>query len=306
MEPLVTVGVPVYNGEKLLPRALDAVLAQEYGNLEILISDNASTDRSPEIIREYAGRREGIRIIRRERNFGASENFQLLVREARGKYFFWASADDSWDPHFVTRTVAALESAPEAGLALTAVTRIYDDFSPLDSLRFSGPLDPSRLSHWRAAMNCASGVSYHVGVYGLWRLELLRRVFRGYPLFFASDRLFMCGVALATGLAYVDEPLYVRTVHRATIADRYSEEGLGVAYANPLRYCKSALVAPFYLVRFPTLPLRRRLVTPLVAARFSVLMLRVMRLQVVIPMLRRYIPRSVWTALKRTLPWSRS
>ena len=75
MEPLVTVGVPVYNGEKLLPRALDAVFAQEYGNLEIIISDNASTDRSPEIIREYAGRREDVRLVRRGQDFGASGNF---------------------------------------------------------------------------------------------------------------------------------------------------------------------------------------------------------------------------------------
>lgn len=306
MEPLVTVGVPVYNGEKLLPRALDAVLAQEYGNLEIIIADNASTDRSPEIIRAYAGRRDGIRVIRREQNLGASENFRLLVREARGKYFFWASADDAWDPRFVARTVAALESVPEAGLALTGIDRIHDDFTPLDSLRFSGPLDPSRLSHWRAAMHCASGVPYHLGVYGLWRLDFLRRVFRGYPLFFAADRLFMCGVALATRFTYVDEPLYVRTVHRATIADRYSAEGLGATYANPLRYCKSALVAPFHLVRFPTLPLRRRLLTPLVALRFSLHMMRVMRTQVIMPLLYRYVPRSVRAALKRTLRWSRS
>lgn len=306
MEPLVTIGVPVYNGGELLRRALNAVLAQEYPNLEIIISDNASTDQSPEIIGEFLSRHEGIRLVRHEQNMGASRNFEFLMREARGKYFFWASCDDYWHPQFVARNVALLEGTPEAGLALTGVDRIRDDFNPLDSLRFSGPLDPSRSSHWRAAMNCASGVPYHVGVYGLWRLEFMRRVFRGYPLFFAADRLFLCGVALATRFTYVDEPLYVRTVHRTSIADRYSGESLGVTYANPLRYLKSALIAPFFLVKFPAVPLVRRLLTPLVAVRFSMLMLRVMMLQAIWPRLRRHVPRSLQTAMKRALRWSRS
>ncbi|HEV7239606.1 MAG TPA: glycosyltransferase family 2 protein [Thermoanaerobaculia bacterium] len=305
MEPLVTIGVPVYNGGEPLRRALDAILAQEYPNLEIIISDNASTDQSPAIIREFMTRREGTRMVRQKQNIGASGNFEFLMREARGKYFFWASCDDYWHPQFVSRNVALLEGAPEAGLAMTGVDRIYDDLTPLDSIRFSGALDPSRSSHWAAAMNCASGVPYHLGVYGLWRLDFMRRVFRGYPLFFASDRLFICGVALATRFAYVDDPLYVRTVHRVSTAARYSTEDLGVTYGNPLRHLKSALIAPFYLVKFPAIPPVRRLLAPVVALRFSMLMLRVM-VHNVWPRLRRLVPRSLRTAAKRALRWSRS
>jgi len=306
MEPLVTIGIPVYNGGERLRRALDAILAQEYPNLEIIISDNASTDQSPTIIREFLSRREGARTVRQEQNIGASGNFEFLMREAHGKYFFWASCDDYWHPQFVSRNVAQLESAPEAGLALTGVDRIYDDFTPLDSVRFAGALDPSRASHWRAAMNCASGVPYHLGVYGLWRLDFMRRVFRGYPLFFAADRLFLCGVALATRFTYVDDPLYVRTVHRASTAARYSQEDLGVTYGNPLRHLKSAIIAPFYLVKFPAIPPMRRLLTPVVAVRFSMLMLRLMVLRTLWPRLRRFVPRSLRTAAKRALRWSRS
>jgi glycosyltransferase involved in cell wall biosynthesis len=306
VQPLVTIGIPVHDGGALLRRALEAVLAQEYSNLEIIVADNASTDQSPEIIRELMSGREGVRLVRHEENLGSSRNFLFLMREAHGKYFFWAACDDSWHPQFVARLVALLEAAPLAGLAASGVNRVYDDLTPLDSLRFSGALDPSRLSNWRVAMNCASGVPYHVGVYGLWRLEFMRRVFRGYPLIFAADRLFMCGVALATRFEYVDEPLYIRTVHRASIAERYAREGLGVAYGDPLRYLKSALVAPIYLVKFPAIPPVRRLLTPVVAARFAAHMLGVMTLQVVLPRLRRFVPGSVRAVLKGILRWSRS
>lgn len=306
LEPLVTIGIPVYNGGMLLRRALDGVLAQDYPNVEIIISDNGSTDQSPAVIREFMTRREAIRVVRQKQNLGASRNFEFLVREARGKYFCWACCDDYWHPQFVSRNVALLEGAPEAGLALTGVDRVRDDLTPLDSLHFSGPHDPSRSSHWRTAMRCAAGVPYHVGVYGLWRLDFMRRVFRGYPLFFASDRLFMCGVALATRFTYVDVALYVRTVHRASTAARYSEEDLGVAYGDPLRHLKSALSAPFYLMKFPAIPPVRRLLTPVVALRFSMLMLSVMMFDTAWSRLRRFVPLSLRTAAQRALRWSRS
>jgi len=114
--PLVTIGCAVYNGEATLARALLPLVEQDYPNIEILVSDDGSTDSSPEIYREFAKRSPRIRVIRHAKNIGITENFNFLVREARGKYFMWADQDDIRDRTFVSKTVPRLEKDPEAVL----------------------------------------------------------------------------------------------------------------------------------------------------------------------------------------------
>lgn len=112
--PLVSIGCAVYNGEKTLKRALDGVVGQDYPNLEILIADDGSSDRSIEICEEYARKDPRIKITRNAKNLGVTENCNSLVRRSTGKYFMWADQDDERAPTFVSKTVAALEADPEA------------------------------------------------------------------------------------------------------------------------------------------------------------------------------------------------
>ena len=114
--PLVTIGCAVYNGEATLERALAAVVAQDYPHLEILISDDCSTDGSFAICEEFARRDPRIRLLRNPKNIGLSKNNNLLVTEAQGTYFMWADQDDFKAPSFVSKTAAALEVNPEAVL----------------------------------------------------------------------------------------------------------------------------------------------------------------------------------------------
>jgi glycosyltransferase involved in cell wall biosynthesis len=114
--PLVSVGCAVYNGERTLARALAAVCAQDYENLEIIVSDDGSKDRSPEIYREFARKDPRIRIIQNAKNIGVTRNFNQLVHEARGEYFMWADQDDLRAPSFVSKTLAALEADKDAVL----------------------------------------------------------------------------------------------------------------------------------------------------------------------------------------------
>lgn len=100
-QPLVSIGVPVYNGEVDIGLALDCLLSQTYANLEIIISDNASTDRTDEVCRQYAGRDRRIIYIRQPVNLGATENFAFVLNRARGEYFMWAAADDTRSSGFV-------------------------------------------------------------------------------------------------------------------------------------------------------------------------------------------------------------
>ncbi|NOZ02768.1 MAG: glycosyltransferase [Deltaproteobacteria bacterium] len=123
--PRVSIGLPVYNGENFVEDAIRSILAEYYSNIELIISDNASTDRTEEICRDYAARDGRIRYLRNERNLGAAPNYNRTFHEARGEYFRWAAHDDMTEPEFLARCVEALDSDPSVVLAHTRV-RIVD------------------------------------------------------------------------------------------------------------------------------------------------------------------------------------
>src|SRR5262245_52213889 len=107
-QPLVSIGIPVFNGERFINQALDALRAQTYDNLELVISDNASTDSTGEICREYASKDRRIKYFRNPVNVGLYENFRRVVTLATGEYFMWAAADDLRPPTAVEHCVQAI------------------------------------------------------------------------------------------------------------------------------------------------------------------------------------------------------
>lgn len=111
-DPRVTLGVPVYNGEGYLAETLESLLAQEFRDFELIISDNASTDRTAEICAAYAARDSRIRYVRNEMNVGGARNYNQLVALARAPYFKWASADDLCAPTLLSRCVEILDRDP--------------------------------------------------------------------------------------------------------------------------------------------------------------------------------------------------
>lgn len=115
--PLVSVGLPVFNGGRYLGEALRSIQAQNHPRLEIVISDNASTDETPEICRAAARQDSRIRYERNPLNIGPLANYCRVVERARGEYFLWAADDDERDPQYVSRLVAALEQNDQAVLA---------------------------------------------------------------------------------------------------------------------------------------------------------------------------------------------
>lgn len=113
----VSVGLPVFNGERYLANTLDSILQQTYGDFELIISDNASTDRTAAICQEYAARDSRIKYLRAVRNGGAAWNYNRVFELSRGKYFKWAAADDLCAPVFLERCVAVLEQESDVVLA---------------------------------------------------------------------------------------------------------------------------------------------------------------------------------------------
>jgi len=108
--PKVSIGMPVYNGEPFIRKALDSLLAQTFTDIELIISDNGSTDGTEAICREYAACDARIRYVRQPENRGMSFNFLFVLDEARGEYFMWAAADDVWDVKYI-ETLFSVSSA---------------------------------------------------------------------------------------------------------------------------------------------------------------------------------------------------
>lgn len=129
--PKVTIGMPVFNAERTVARALESLLAQHEGNFELVVSDNASVDGTEAIVRAFAARDLRVRYVRQPRNLGALANFRYVLHEARGAYFMWAAADDAWHPDFVAANVAHLDAHPDYAASVSRVQ--------------IGDLDPDRI-----------------------------------------------------------------------------------------------------------------------------------------------------------------
>src|ERR1700734_92340 len=115
----VSLGLPVHNGERFVKHAIQSVLDQTFTDFELIISDNASTDSTPDICEEFARQDSRVRYIRQEINIGAKANFNRVFEYSRGEYFKWVAADDVCGPRYLELTVAELDADPSVVLAHT-------------------------------------------------------------------------------------------------------------------------------------------------------------------------------------------
>jgi glycosyltransferase involved in cell wall biosynthesis len=135
--PRITVGVPVFNGERYLTAAIESILNQTRGDFELIVADNASTDSTPEIVRRFAARDPRIRAIRQPANVGVARNFNAIVHAARGEFFKFASANDEYAPTLLAECAAVLEGDPGAVLCFGAVRFIDEHGRRTESYRES-------------------------------------------------------------------------------------------------------------------------------------------------------------------------
>lgn len=203
--PLVSIGVPVYNGESVLPRALDSLLAQTYRNVEIVVCDNASTDGTEEICREYAARDRRIRYVRNPTNIGCNPNFWKTFQLSRGEFFMWASADDSKPTSAVEECVLALQQNPNAVLAYGPILmrwagkeELVEVANPLPMSGY-GPCDRIRL--------LVRELQTNVIEYGLCRKEAIQKVVYGNH--YGSDTLFLIQMCFLGEFAYIPSPIII-------------------------------------------------------------------------------------------------
>jgi glycosyltransferase involved in cell wall biosynthesis len=247
--PRVSIGLPVYNGERYLREALDSILSQTFRDFELIVSDNASTDRTEDICREYAARDPRIRYHRNHENLGGSANFIRVFELARAPYFRWACYDDLLEPDSVAACVEVLDADPDVVLALTETILIDEHGEPIanpprahhppGAFHLRAPRPHQRFADYLARYYPRGGLCN--ALYGVIRSEALARtrLIAPYP---SSDRVLLGELVLYGHFHEVQRPLFLRRDHPQTSVRAHPEMADRVGWFDPAR--RGQLVFP--------------------------------------------------------------
>jgi len=228
--PEISIGIPVYNGADFLGAAIESHLAQTFGDFELVISDNASTDGTEELCRGYAKEDSRVRYIRQPVNIGANANYNETAKIAQGRFFRWAADDDVLLPEYLERTYGLLSKDDNAVLCHSFAAHIDENGKPLrladDGVGFvdekgtyvDGP-DPNvatrqlRSPHPHVRFrDVLLHTKWCFEIFGLTRREVLIKT----PLhqkFYGTDRVLLAEMALLGTWRVVEEPLWQRRSH---------------------------------------------------------------------------------------------
>lgn len=209
--PRVSIGLPVYNGEKFLNATIDSLLAQTFPDFEIVISDNASTDRTEEICRAYATADPRVRYVRVDVNRGAGWNYNHVFDLARGDYFKWQAHDDLLAPEFLEKCVAVLDRDPSVVLCYCDSAMIDETGQQFAVHSQRSAVDAPRPSQRFVAL-LQHGKSVGCEIFGLMRMETLQKAPR-QGCFAHADNLFLCHLALFGRFYQIPEPLFLFREH---------------------------------------------------------------------------------------------
>ncbi len=203
--------MPLYNAQKYLAGAIEAILSQDHSDLELILADNASTDATERICREYAARDPRVVYRRAGTNGGAIWNFNRALSLARGRYFMWAAFDDLRDRAYLTRTVAALEADQAAVMCCTALRLIDEDGQTIDESEMTHGLRP--VGSLEQRVDAIARAEYWFDFYGLYRTEALRRAGPLRPIW-GFDVVLTMDVCLRGPVALVPDKLFIYRIFR--------------------------------------------------------------------------------------------
>ena len=206
--PKVSLGLPVCNGEAYIAEAIESVLAQTYTDFELLITDNASTDRTREICAAYAERDPRVRMHCHPTNLGAGPNFNSVFKLAQGEYFKWVAHDDLIMPEYLAKCVEVLDRDPSIVLCHSLVSVIDSSGAVLDiydsDIYGRAPAEVFNKivlrAHW-----CTD-------IFGLIRASALRQT-RLIGSYHGADEIVLAELAMLGGFAKIDEPLFANREH---------------------------------------------------------------------------------------------
>ncbi len=267
-QPRVSVGLPVYNGERYLEESIDSLLGQTYEDFELVISDNASTDRTAEICKRYARQDSRVRYIRQSQNIGLAPNHNFVFRQSRGEFFKWAASDDLYARDLLQRCVTALDEHPDVVVAHAWEAVIDDKGTVTQALEYplttDSPSAPQRLRSFlfgssglfdradgRGMLRIDNnGILRACDEYGVIRTDVMRQI---SPLasYHHSDRIVVCELLLRGTFHITPDWMYFRREipDRAYNADpsvRARATVMNPARANRVRHPTARLVGEYF------------------------------------------------------------
>jgi glycosyltransferase involved in cell wall biosynthesis len=217
--PKVSIGLPVYNGERHVDHAIASIVSQTFEDFELIVSDNASTDSTGDICRRWAERDDRIHYVRNPSNIGAAPNYHQVFRLARADLFKWSAHDDMLEPGFLESCATALGGDDRAVLAYTAARQVDGDGNPLGDIpRFSHVVSPDPVERFREVVRKER---LNLPIFGLIRAPALRET--ALPgSYHASARVQLAELALRGTFAFVPAVHFVHRNHPAGSLRAYS------------------------------------------------------------------------------------
>jgi glycosyltransferase involved in cell wall biosynthesis len=219
--PLVSIGLPVYNGENFLSAALESILCQTFVDFELIISDNGSTDRTEQICRTFSEKDKRIRYFRNDKNLGAAWNFNNTFKLSLGKYFKWAAHDDLCAPNYLLECVSVLDSEPTVLLCHSKVMFIDENGNlfnnqPTNYTR-DGIYSRSPVNRF---WNLISFEHWCIDIFGLIRRSALKKTDL-IGSYVGSDRNLLVELGLKGRFHCVNEYLFFSRQHEERSTKKY-------------------------------------------------------------------------------------
>lgn len=227
--PEISIGMPVFNGERFLKEAIDSLLQQSFADFELIISDNASTDSTEQICRQYVRSDPRVRYIRQSKNMGAMFNWNFVVREAKGRYFKWASCNDRCEPTMLQKYIEVLSNDKDVVLCYGKTWFISDEGESIGAC----DMDPEILESRPSLRLVRARRELHLNnaMCGLIRLDCLLETRLNRP-YAAGDMVLMTEIALRGGYRLLPDVLLFRRRGKESASNFLSERELA-KFLNP-------------------------------------------------------------------------
>ncbi len=259
-DPVVGVGLPVYSGGDMFAGVIEAVLAQTFGDLELIILDTGNDRLTRETVERYRAQDDRIRYVRtgEDIRYVGTKNNVRVMQSSTAPFYMWAAYDDRHHPTFVEKALARMAEAPDVGMVYSRTQLVSADGTPLgvadDDISTTNPDPVARYLH---VIDTLSMCNAWYGLYRRSVLEQIRALFQ-HRLYRSYDNLFLAELALRSHIAQLPEVLFTRGLTRPR-KKTYDEQNVDVIGSHHPEFLQEGLTLPMVRLIFAHIELLSRM-----------------------------------------------